>query len=127
MKNTMLQSYQVLQRDANNKAYVYLEDGQMLELSVGGPYTIGDAHDVLVGDLWVLAGQSNMEGVGDLVDIEKPSPFVHSLQSREEWAVAEEPLHWLGESPRIIHHTLMGAEAVPDPLPSHDFTRTKGA
>jgi hypothetical protein len=127
MKNTMIQSYQVLQRDADDKARVYLEDGQVLELPVGGPYSIGDAHDILVGDLWVLAGQSNMEGVGDLVDTEKPSPFVHSLQSREKWAVAEEPLHWLGESPRIIHHTLGGAEAVPDPLPAHDPTRTKGA
>ena len=127
MKSTIIQSYQVLQRDADDKARVYLDDGQVLELPIGGPYTIGDAHDVLVGDLWVLAGQSNMEGVGDLVDIEKPSPFVHSLQSREEWAVAEEPLHWPGESPRIIHHILGGAEVVPDPLPSHDPTRTTGA
>jgi hypothetical protein len=127
MTNTTIQSYQVLQRDADNKARVHLEDGQVLELPVGGPYTVGDAHDILVGDLWVLAGQSNMEGVGDLVDVEKPSPFVHSLQSREEWAVAEEPLHWPGESPRIIHHKLLGAEAVPDPLPAHDPTRTRGA
>jgi sialate O-acetylesterase len=127
MTNTIIQSYQVLQRDADDKARVHQEDGQVLELPVGGPYTVGDAHDILVGDLWVLAGQSNMEGVGNLVDVEKPSPFVHSLQSREEWAVAEEPLHWPGESPRIIHHKLSGAEAVPDPLPSHDPTRTKGA
>jgi hypothetical protein len=127
MINTPLQSYQVLQRDADEKARVRLEDGQVLELLVGGPYTVGDAHDILVGDLWVLAGQSNMEGVGNLVDVETPHPFVHSLQSREEWAVAEEPLHWLGESPRIIHHKLMGAEAVPDPLPAHDPTRTWGA
>ena len=28
---------------------------------------------VFVGDLWVLAGQSNMEGVGDLVDVTPPA------------------------------------------------------
>ncbi|HEY4387907.1 MAG TPA: sialate O-acetylesterase [Ktedonobacteraceae bacterium] len=127
MANTPLQSYQVLQRDADDKARVYQEDGQVLELPVGGPYTVGDAHDILVGDLWVLAGQSNMEGVGALVDVETPDPFVHSLQMREAWAIAEEPLHRLCESPRLIHHKLMGAEIVPDPLPVHDATRTTGA
>src|SRR5260221_11437070 len=106
MTNTTIQGDQVLQRDADDKARVYQEDGQVLELPVGGPYTVGDAHDILVGDLWVLAGQSNMEGVGDLVDVEKPSPFVHSLQSREEWAVPEKPLHEAAEWRRITHHNL---------------------
>lgn len=127
MTNAKIQSYQVFQRDVDNKSRVDQEDGQVIVLPVGGPYTVGDAHNILVGDLWVLAGQSNMEGVGNLTDVETPSPFVHSLQSREEWAVAEEPLHWPNESPRIIHHKLMGADAVPYPLPSHDPMRTTGA
>ena len=127
MANTKIQSYQVLQRDGDDKARVDQEDGQVIVLPVGGPYTVGNAQNILVGDLWVLAGQSNMEGVGNLTDVETPSPFVHSLQSREEWAVAEEPLHWPNESPRIIHHKLMGADAVPYPLPSHDPMRTTGA
>jgi hypothetical protein len=83
---------QVLQRSA---------DGTAQGLPMGGPYTVEGAQNVYVGDLWVLAGQSNMEGVGDLTDVETPSPFVHSYQSREEWAIAEEPLHWLGESPPL--------------------------
>ena len=33
---------------------------------------------VFVGDLWVLAGQSNMEGVGDLIDVDAPAPAVSS-------------------------------------------------
>lgn len=124
---TTLQSYQVLQRDSDNQARVKQADGQIVELPVGGPYTVGDAHDILVGDIWVLAGQSNMEGIGNLVDVESPSPFVHSFQSREEWAIAEEPLHWLGESPRIVHHQLWGFDKVPDEIPPRDPQKTKGA
>ena len=92
-----LQEHQVLQRGA---------DGTAHGLPVGGPYELEDAQDILVGDLWVLAGQSNMEGVGDLVDVETPISHIRSFQSREEWGTAEEPLHWLGESPRIVHHRL---------------------
>ena len=113
-----LHDHQVLQRDANNEA---------AGLAVGGPYEIDGIHDVLVGDLWVLAGQSNMEGVGDLVDVETPLPFVHSYQSRERWAVAEEPLHWLGESPQLVHHKLGGREQVPDEPDPRDIGRIKGA
>ncbi len=51
-------------------------DGKIVGVPVGGPYTIQcrleidkrnittTAGPVYVGDLWVLAGQSNMEGVG---------------------------------------------------------------
>lgn len=113
-----LQDHQVLQRGA---------DGTARGFPTGGPYETEGARDVLVGDLWVLAGQSNMEGVGDLIDIEMPSPHVRSFQSREEWAMAEEPLHWLGESPRVVHHRLWGAENVPESLPPRDPARSKGA
>ena len=51
-------------------------------LGAGGPYRLelriaGEplgvvVEHVLVGDLWILAGQSNMEGVGDLDDVERP-------------------------------------------------------
>jgi sialate O-acetylesterase len=78
-------------------------------LPTGGPYRLRfDARtgtgillashtgsDVLVGDLWVLAGQSNMQGRGDLIDVERPSPLVHSFDMTESWVVAEEPLHRL--------------------------------
>jgi len=118
---------QVLQRDADDRARVRLDTGETVELPAGGPYEVGGARDVLVGDLWVLAGQSNMEGVGDLVDVEAPSPFVHSYQSRERWAVAAEPLHWLGESPHLIHHRLGGRDRVPDQPDPRDPHRDTGA
>ncbi len=121
-----IHDYQVLQRDADGKARVTLDSGETLELAAGGPYEVGGAKNVLVGDLWVLAGQSNMEGVGDLVDVETPHPLVHSFQSRERWAPAEEPLHWLGESPRPVHHVLWG-QPQPTEVPPRDLSRTKGA
>ena len=121
-----LHDYQVLQRGADDKARVTLDSGETLELPVGGPYQVGDAKNILVGDLWILAGQSNMEGVGDLIEVETPHPLVHSFQSREEWAPAEEPLHWLGESPRSIHHALWGTP-MPETSAPRDPNRNKGA
>ena len=118
--------FQVIQRDADGKARVTLGNNEAVELPTGGPYEVGGAKNVLVGDLWVLAGQSNMEGVGDLTDVETPHPMVHSFQSREQWAVAEEPLHWLGESPRPVHHTIWGMPMPASPAP-RDNTRTKGS
>ncbi len=118
--------YQVLQQDADGIARMTLDSGETLELLTGGPYEVGGAPHVLVGDLWVLAGQSNMEGVGDLINVETPHPLVHSFQSREEWAVAEEPLHWLGESPRPIHHTIWGMPMPTSPMP-RDAGRAKGS
>ena len=58
---------------------------------------------VFVGDLWVLAGQSNMEGVGDLIDVTPPHPMVMNLGMNGKWARAEEPLHWLVDSPDPVH------------------------
>ena len=121
-----ISDYQVLQRDADGKARLTLDSGETVELATGGPYEVGGAANVFVGDLWVLAGQSNMEGVGDLIDVETPHPLVHSFQSREEWAPAEEPLHWLGESPRPIHHTLWGLTMLETPAP-RDTSRLKGS
>ena len=121
-----ISDFQVLQRDPDGLARVSLDSGETLELKTGGPYEIGGAANVFAGDLWVLAGQSNMEGVGDLVDVETPHPLVHSFGSREQWAAAEEPLHWLGESPRPIHHAIWGLPMPETPAP-RDNSRTKGA
>ncbi len=90
-------------------------ESRLTGVPVGGPHRIvcqvkvGDAIEnvtvgnVFVGDLWVLAGQSNMEGVGDLVDVTPPSQRVMLLGMDGRWAVAEEPLHWLLDSPDPVH------------------------
>ncbi|MGQ9738913.1 MAG: sialate O-acetylesterase [Armatimonadota bacterium] len=87
-----------------------------LTLQTGGAYTLRfrlshqpeemvEVKEVLVGDLWVLAGQSNMEGVGDLVDVEQPHPLVHSYTMAESWEIAREPLHWLCCSIDSVHNS----------------------
>lgn len=79
--------------------------GHIRGLPVGGPYDIdvrigtdGECvavRDVLVGDLWVLAGQSNMEGIGWLKDKRRPVPMVRAFYMTDEWDVAVDPLHTL--------------------------------
>ncbi len=59
--------------------------------------------EVLIGDVWVLAGQSNMQGVGNRVNVEEPHPQVHTFAMNYEWRLAQEPLHTLAESPDSVH------------------------
>lgn len=86
---------------------VSAEDGRLKGVPTGGPYTIeaGDTKlgPLFVGDLWVLAGQSNMEGHGDLDGVTPPHPLVQSLGMDDKWVQAEEPLHWLIDSPDPVH------------------------
>lgn len=85
-----------------------------VDIRVGGPYDLvvrdddGErvlVHDFLVGDVWLLGGQSNMQGVGRLDDeVEPPSPMVHVLDMKRRWRLAAEPLHRVFESPDLAHH-----------------------
>jgi sialate O-acetylesterase len=89
--------------------------GSVAGIPTGGPYTLEvRAEDskvrrvsrLLVGDLWVLAGQSNMEGCGKLIDLESPSPVVHSYTYEERWEIARDPLHHLIDSIDPVHWVL---------------------
>jgi sialate O-acetylesterase len=92
-------------------------DGQVLQrggalatklaLDVGGPYAVEAdgvmARDVYVGDVFVLAGQSNMEGWGILPGLEQPHPAVRVLDMARRWRLAEHPLHDMTVSPDEAH------------------------
>jgi hypothetical protein len=81
-------------------------DGKFSGVPTGGPYLVNARVNVngteyapsigpiFVGDLWVLAGQSNMQGYGDLVDVTTPDPRVMALELKGNWVQAKEPLHW---------------------------------
>jgi sialate O-acetylesterase len=94
--------------------------GALRNVPAGGPYLIeiraaGRApstavHNVLVGDLWVLAGQSNMQGVGDLIGMEMPHELVHNFDMADRWQVAEEPLHTLASATDRVHWPLNAAK-----------------
>src|SRR5690606_35169326 len=80
--------------------------GEFPALPAGGPYTLTltargadgatletkKIEGVLVGDLWVLAGQSNMEGYSRLQNLEPPSESVRVLGLEGEWSLARDPL-----------------------------------
>jgi Carbohydrate esterase, sialic acid-specific acetylesterase len=94
---------------------VRYDDGALVGVPTGGPYSILGTlvtdnrntefriSPIFVGDLWVLCGQSNMQGVGDLVDVTPPNDRVMLLGMDGRWVQAEEPLHWLVDSPDRVH------------------------
>jgi sialate O-acetylesterase len=102
-----------------------------MEVRITGVEGVRSVEPLLVGDLWMLAGQSNMQGVGDLKDLPLPSALVHSFNMADHWAPAQEPLHRLEDAVDSFHWRrnpgepkarLSGAE-----LRKAIATRTKGA
>lgn len=85
---------------------------QVTGIPEGGPYAlklqIGAEsmviHSFYVGDVWILAGQSNMEGVGNRSGAAPRHPLIRAFSMRREWRQAEDPLHVLAESPDACHH-----------------------
>jgi sialate O-acetylesterase len=87
-------------------------------LGAGGPYDITleirgrdgapleslNIRNVLVGDVWLLGGQSNMQGVGHYCDAEKTHPLVRAFYMNDEWAVAHDPIHNLSEAVDTVHN-----------------------
>ena len=115
--------------------------GALKQVPVGGPYRLEvrlqgtdatlSVANLLVGDLWVLAGQSNMEGHGDLMDVEPPSPLVHSFDMADRWEIAEEPLHTTVSAVDPVHWPL-NAQHEPErlqgqALETYIANRKKGA
>ena len=81
-------------------------------IPVGGPYEVCLAAGsenlrlkaVYVGDVWLLGGQSNMEGCGRM-DVPDPADLrVRAFSMDREWRVAQEPLHVLASSPDPVHY-----------------------
>jgi sialate O-acetylesterase len=117
--------------------------GVLKDVPTGGPYRIelraagsGEAaaavQNVLVGDLWVLAGQSNMEGVGDLVNTPLPSELVHNFDMSDRWMIAEDPLHTLVSAVDRVHWRARNAQNQPVRLQGEELrkaiaARKKGA
>ncbi len=99
------------------------QDGFLLtDIPVGGPYTVTVNNelfsDIYVGDCWVLAGQSNMEGVGWLTaeDRQFPGdPEIRAFGMDDIWVVARHRLHraWLAVD--RVHTEVLKAEPGPQP------------
>lgn len=65
-------------------------------------------------EVWILAGQSNMEGVGELTLALPPSTEVWSFTSAGHWEPAADPLHRFWESFTPIHRNLARAGLPPE-------------
>ena len=83
----------------------------LTSIPVGGPYNLRlesgkqkvEIKSFFVGDVWVMAGQSNMQGIGNMTGAAKTNPLIRNFSMRREWRLAEDPLHLLTESPDACH------------------------
>lgn len=101
------------QGEISGEAYIeHVGNGEykISGIPMGGPYTVsvdGETFtDIYVGDLWILAGQSNMQGVGWLTDEDwndKGNPEIRALYMQDYWAPAVDPLHLMWRAKDKIH------------------------
>ncbi len=92
-------------------------------LKVGGPYditlAIGSEQltvcDVLVGDVWVLAGQSNMQGSGNFVHRSRPHRLVRGFFMDDQWRIAEDALHNMWDAVDEVHPIIAGGRPARPP------------
>ena len=91
--------------------------GCLKGLPAGGPYNIEllvgrtklVVRDVWVGDVWLLGGQSNMQGCGFLPQKRLPiDPQVRAFYMDDRWAVARDPIHNLWACVDQVHVDLCG-------------------
>ncbi len=109
----------------SNPEITPLGDGKysLKGIRYGGPYTvtIGDETftDIYVGDVWLLTGQSNMQGIGRMIDIGVNSnPAIRAMYLTNDWDIANHPLHELGKGKYKVHENI-GCEL--------EYRITKGA
>lgn len=99
---------------------VHEQTYRLTGIPVGGPYTLtidSERYEhIYVGDLWILAGQSNMEGCAKLSQRDFdfiPREDVRALYLCNDWAAARPSLHDLGSSFYQVH-ILLGGVPKPD-------------
>lgn len=80
--------------------------GDSAQLAAGGPYRIWfrtpagvrTMGPLFVGDVWLLAGQSNMQGAGLLRGAVIGDERIRNFTLADDWVRAEEPLHTIWEA-----------------------------
>lgn len=98
--------------------------GCLKGVPAGGPYTIELAvggerltvRDVLVGDVWLLGGQSNMQGCGLFPRQRLPvDPLVRAFTMDDRWGAARDPIHNMWACVDQVHIDLVGGTRPPKP------------
>lgn len=95
------------------------------DTATGGVSEI-EVDPIFVGDLWVLAGQSNMKGFGKLSWTEPPQLGVSCFYMDDRWNLAEDPLCWLNESTDPVHWTVPAEQRIAAAAKER-LERTQGA
>ncbi|MAF65410.1 MAG: sialate O-acetylesterase [Planctomycetes bacterium] len=105
--------------------------GRLQGLRAGGPYEItlrirhqGEVattcavRDVLVGDVWLLGGQSQMQGAGFFSEDSRlePHPHVRAQYMDDQWDVAREPLHNMEVAVDPVHALIDGGPPTCEPF-----------
>ncbi|MBO4512836.1 MAG: hypothetical protein J5746_08715 [Victivallales bacterium] len=82
----------------------------------GGPYSVElsngceavTVRDVLVGEVWILAGQSNMQGTGFITGKRlNTEPSIRAYYMDDKWAMAQEPIGRVELSRHAAHLRLL--------------------
>ncbi len=100
--------------------------GILKNLKVGGPYDITlisenaslTVKNIMVGDVWILAGQSNMQGYGNMHGAESSTPEVRAFYLDKCWDVAKDPIHNMEKAKAEIHWVLNGGHNAFDNAPA---------
>ena len=121
--NNVMKKFNWIQVGKASSGYFH---GCLKGLKVGGPYNITiridsnskhgleylTVHDVMVGDVWILGGQSNMEGIGYLKYAEKPNQNVRAFYMDDKWGIARDPIHNLCDAVDQVHIDINGGTRV---------------
>lgn len=99
--------------------------GVLTGIPAGGPYRIeiqisgarSVVDDVLIGDVWLLGGQSNMQGCGHITPESnlKPHPLVRAFYMNDQWRIAQDPIHNLWQAIDPVHTDISGGRLDPPP------------
>lgn len=91
-------------------------------VNAGNTVSAAEVSDVLVGSVWILAGQSQTKGVGFLTpySTQSTNASVRAFYMDDRWDIASDPLHNIWEATDKVHSVIQGKP------PEKDLLRCKG-
>ena len=99
--------------------------GTVSGVPVGGPYSFSFCienseescviENIMVGDLWILGGQSNMQGCGRLDTRASSADQVRAYYMNDRWNIAKDPIHNLWQAAAPVHCGNPSAKKSPSP------------
>lgn len=74
-----------------------------------------DIKNVLVGDLWLLGGQSNMQGYGNMEKLPPVIKEVRAYYMNDKWNAAKDPIHNIWQAKAPVHGGNPDVKKCPNP------------